>query len=636
MKQILVVEDESIIARDLQKNLQRLGYEVPAIAFSSEDALQAVSHHLPDLVLMDINLGAGGDGIETAKTMRDQFNIPVVFLTAYADQNTLQRAKLTQPFGYLIKPFEERELLTTIEMALHNHEMERRLKESEEWLRATIHSMGDAVIATDQDGLVKFMNPVAETLTGWHNAEACGRRITEVFQLLNETSRTVASNPVLAALAKEQVVTLAEPTLLITRDGREIPINDSASPIRDHLENVSGAVLIFQDITVRRALEAQLNQSQKMEAVGRLAGGVAHDFNNMMTAVIGYSELLLLQVAADSPFHIPIKEIKMAGERAAALTRQLLAFSRKQILQPVDLNLNETIDHMLRMLRRLINEDIAITPNLSKDLGSIKIDPTQIEQVILNLAINARDAMPGGGKLMIETTNITLDEAYAEHHPNITPGDYVRLAISDTGYGMNQETRSHIFEPFFTTKASGKGTGLGLSMVYGIVKQSGGDIQVNTEPGKGSSFQIYFQRSQTSEIERVEQVEETEFPTGTEVILVVEDEETVRQMIRRTLVLNGYQILTASNGLDALAIFEAHQEIDLVISDIIMPEMNGRELSERLKRLRPDLKILFMSGYTDDVTMHHKIENAATGFIQKPFTIEALGQKVRAVLDNPA
>jgi signal transduction histidine kinase len=391
---------------------------------------------------------------------------------------------------------------------------------------------------------------------------------------------------------------------------------------------------IGADVSERRELEDQLRQSQKLEAVGQLAGVVAHDFNNMLTVITGYGDLLLRGLGQADPMRLKVEEIKKAGERASSLTRQLLAFSRKQVLQPKVLQLNSVVADVDKMLRRLIGEDIGLVAVPGPSLGRIKADPGQIEQVILNLAVNARDAMPRGGKLTIETQNVYLGDEYAAQHIAVPPGPYVMLAVSDTGTGMDEKTKARIFEPFFTTKEVGKGTGLGLSTVYGIVKQSGGSIWVYSEMGKGTTFKIYLPRA-----DGVVESDETrsvpaELPQGHETVLLAEDEEQVRRMTRTILEMNGYRVLEASSGNEALAIYKQHEgPIDLAITDVVMPQMSGRELAQSLEALRPGIKVLYVSGYTDDAIVRHGLLDEGIAFIQKPFTPEAFSRKVREVLD---
>ena len=395
-------------------------------------------------------------------------------------------------------------------------------------------------------------------------------------------------------------------------------------------------IVLAYDVTERRFLEEQFRQSQKLEAVGQLAGGVAHDFNNLLTVITGYSDLSLRGLDKDTPLYSNLEEIKKAGESAASLTRQLLAFSRKQVLQPKVLKLNVIVDDVNKMLQRLIGEDIDLLMVLEPSLGQIKADPGQIEQVILNLTVNARDAMPQGGKLTIETANVYLDDKYARRHTAIQPGHYVMLAVSDNGCGIDAEIQLRMFEPFFTTKEQGKGTGLGLSTVYGIVKQSDGNIWVYSEVGKGTTFKVYLPRVDEGAQEYKRSAETEEALQGTETILLAEDEDIVRKLARQVLEMYGYQVLEAVNGGAALLICERYKEpIHLLITDVVMPEMSGRELAERRSQLCPEMRVLFMSGYTDDAIVHQGVLDAGANFIQKPFSPDALAGKVREVLDRP-
>jgi PAS domain S-box-containing protein len=395
--------------------------------------------------------------------------------------------------------------------------------------------------------------------------------------------------------------------------------------------------LFAEDVTERRALEQQLRQSQKMEAVGRLAGGVAHDFNNLLMVISGYSEFLLDRLGPDPALRGPAQEIASAAVRATSLTRQLLAFSRKQMLAPKILDLNSVVTENLKMLNRMIGEDIELMMVPAADLGTVRADAGQIEQVIMNLAVNARDAMPAGGKLTIETSNVSLDEDYARFHAPLRPGNYVMLAISDTGAGMDSETQSHIFEPFFTTKGP-KGTGLGLSTVYGIVKQSGGYIWVYSEAGKGTTFKVYLPRVADT-VEAPAQVaipaESTATEPGTETVLLVEDETNLRYLARQFLEKQGYRVVEAADGAAAMQIAVAHEGmIHLLLTDVIMPGMNGRELAQRISEIRPNVKVLYMSGYTENVIGSNGTLDAGVRLLQKPFTLRDLKSKVREVLDS--
>jgi two-component system cell cycle sensor histidine kinase/response regulator CckA len=403
-----------------------------------------------------------------------------------------------------------------------------------------------------------------------------------------------------------------------------------------HFAGRPAALAIARDITQRKSLEAQLLQAQKMDAVGRLAGGVAHDFNNLLTAILVSAELLLDSLGRDHPEREEADEIRKAALRAADLTRQLLAFSRQQILAPQVLDLNQVVANMDKMLRRVIGEDIDLRTVLSPDLRAVRADGGQLEQVVMNLAVNARDAMPTGGKLTIETVNTELDEVYAREHAVVKPGRYVLLAVSDTGVGMDAETKARMFEPFFTTKPKGKGTGLGLATVYGIVKQSGGHISVYSEPGRGTTFKIYLPRVEDAAVPARSTPASTTSLRGSETLLLVEDQQEVRRVARRVLEGRGYTVLVAASGPDALQVAGAHAgPIHLLVTDVIMPAMSGREVGLLLAPARPETKVLYLSGYADESVVRHGVLEPGIAFLQKPFTTEALARKVREVLDTP-
>jgi PAS domain S-box-containing protein len=535
-------------------------------------------------------------------------------------------------------------------------------RQSEESLATMLHSIGDGVIATDENGKIMRLNRVAEELTGWTTSEAIGRPFNEVFKIIDARTREPARDPVARVMSDGVTVALDDDTVLIAKNGTEIPVADSAAPIRDSLDRVAGAVLVFRDASAEREYadrlrglneelerrveertsalqktEAQLLQSQKMEAIGRLAGGIAHDFNNLLSVIISFSEMLMEDAERD---HLPqnvtsdLDEIKKAGLRAADLTRQLLAFSRQQVLAPKLIDLNDIVAGMEKLLRRVIGADITLRVVRSSDGVLIKVDPGQIEQVIMNLVVNARDAMPRGGKLTLEVSRVQLDAEFASAHRGIAAGDYVQLAVTDTGSGMTKEVQAQIFEPFFTTKEKGKGTGLGLSTVFGIIQQSGGTVWVYSEPGHGTTFKIYMPVAKDTAAETAAPAPVAR-PRGSETILLVEDEPGVRAIARGILSRAGYKVLEAADGAAALRLFESTKEpIHLVLTDVVMPGMSGRELVEELAKRKPELKVLYMSGYTDDTVVHHGVLDRGIAFLQKPIMPDALGKKVREVLDT--
>ena len=497
-------------------------------------------------------------------------------------------------------------------------------------LAATLTSIGDAVIATDKNGGITFMNSVAEALTGWRQAEAKAKPLVSVLRLIHANSREPVEDPVAQALQAQAAVSVSDHALLISRDGTEISIEESAAPVRDESGRLRGVILVLRDVTGRKHLEEQLGQSQKMDAVGRLASGVAGDFNNLLTVITGYSELLRSELPLSNPLRRFAEEILYAGERAATLTRQLLAFGQGQAAQPKLLDLNVLLAGMEPMLRRLLgqNNELIILPD--PNLGRVHMDPAQFEQVVMHVANNARDAMPSGGKLVLETSNVEMEDANSRK-VGVAPGSYVMLAVSDTGVGMDADTRSRLFEPFFTTKQKGKGTGLGLSIVYGIIKQSGGQITVYSQMGCGTIFEIYLPRVKEPVAPPAQRTLAP--PKGSETILLVDDEDGVRRLVQAILQSNGYSVIDAASGGAALAAFEKNaHKIDMVLTDVVMPQMDGFELGERLAEKNPALKVLFMSGYRDS-PIASPAGQPPRPFLHKPFTPDTLLAKVRETLD---
>jgi len=506
---------------------------------------------------------------------------------------------------------------------------ERKRAEAEHVRLVTaIEQSAEAVLMTNTEGEIQYVNPAFTRITGYSRDEVLGQNP----RILKSGKQDPAFYQQLWATILKGEIWHGE---LINRrkDGSLYSEQMSIAPVRSAGGEVTYFIATKQDVTEHKKLEQQLIQAQKMEAVGRLAGGVAHDFNNLLTIINGYAQLLIEPISPQDPRRGHLKEILTAGERAASLTRQLLAFSRRQVLEPRVLNLNSVLADVAKMLRRLIGEDVELVATLKPDLGRVKVDPGQIEQVIMNLAVNARDAMPQGGKLFVETSNVEIDANYARSHSPMMPGKYVMVAVSDTGCGMDLETQAHAFEPFFTTKEKGHGTGLGLATVYGIVKQSGGFIWVYSVPGRGSTFKIYLPVVE----EALPTAEPAEVPAelakGSETVLVVEDEGGVRSLVCEALASHGYKVLEAAGAASALEISEKYTEpIHLLLTDVVMPQTGGKELAKGFSTLHPETKVLYMSGYTDDAIVRHGILERGTSFLQKPFQPRALLLKIREVL----
>lgn len=536
--------------------------------------------------------------------------------------------------------------------------LRQRVKELEESARK--HQQAEGALEESKE---RFRQIYDEAPIGFHELNS-GGNIVQVnrteLEILGYMAEEMLGQPVWKFVVEEEItrkVLMAKIAGDVSfhetfertyrrKDGTTLPVLVRDRVIRDKGGQILGIRSTFEDITERRQSEEalskseeQLRQWQKVEAIGKLAGGVAHDFNNLLMTIKGYSEILLGKFDPGDPRHEEVEEILMAAERATSLTRQLLAFGRRQVLHPQVLDLNGIVTNMNKMLRRLIGEDIQLLTILDQELWSVKVDPGQIEQVIMNLAVNARDAMPRGGKLTIETTNVVLDKNYARQYVSVKPGPYVMMAVSDNGCGMDKEIQSHLFEPFFTTKEKGKGTGLGLSTVYGIVKQSGGNIWVYSEPGQGTAFKIYLPKAAEAGKEKYRPIESPRILArkGTETILLVEDEKAVRTMIRKTLQSNGYTVLEAHHGQEALHICDQYSgPIHLMVTDVVMPRMSGKELAEKLTPKRPEMKVLYMSGYPDNSIVQHGVLEPGTEFLQKPFTFNALEAKVRKILDKPS
>ncbi|MEX2111528.1 MAG: response regulator [Gemmatimonadaceae bacterium] len=604
---ILVVDDDAQMLRTITDILRLHGYTA-IVAGTGEQALQSAREmsEPPAVALVDLRL-PDMDGMDLVGRLRQIGKLTeVIILTGNASVDSAVRALRENSNDYLVKPVKPDQLVGTVERAGERWQRRRAeagRRESEDRLRLIFDHVSDALFIADDSGSIIDANPAACVMSG-------------------------------QTLERLRTLTMAD--VLPDESG---PIGGNGR-VLDVLSAVfAPGVLVHtvRDLTQQRKLEQQLLHAQKMDAVGQLAGGVAHDFNNLLTVIMSYSSLLLSDVDASEIVKEDIREISAAAERAAALTRQLLAFSRKQVLQMRHVSVNEVVSNVEKMLRRLIGEDISLATHLHPDLPLISADSGQLEQVVINLAVNARDAMPRGGTLTITTDNVELSDEHGERHLGAAAGRYVMLAVTDTGSGMSKEVRERIFEPFFTTKGLGKGTGLGLATVHGIVKQSGGDVYVYSEPGDGTTFKVYFPHLTEAADPIMTTAEHRAMsPRGSETLLLAEDDDALRALGARVLTTLGYNVLLAGTGSDALRIVAEHAgPIDLIATDVVMPEMNGSQLVEEVLKARPGVRVLFMSGYTDDEVMRRGVIGGQTAFLQKPFTPQLLAQKVREVLDGP-
>jgi two-component system cell cycle sensor histidine kinase/response regulator CckA len=504
-------------------------------------------------------------------------------------------------------------------------------------LKLLLELAPDAGLVCRQDRVIVLCNELAGRLFGYRPRELLGRSLQSLIPNWVD-NKTAPSSDTLRQMSPSssawRISLGAEQLIGLKKDGSEIPIEISLAPLESSGERLT--VCFIRDIAERKQLEERVQQAQKLEAVGRLAGGVAHDFNNLLTAILGYTELLLQSLPAQDPAREGLEEIRRAGERAASLTQQLLAFSRKQLLQPTSVDLNVLIQETQKMLRRLIPEDIAIQLDLDPQTHPVRADPAQTQQVLVNLVLNARDAMPRGGTITIRTGNDTLTRSRINGMTDVQTGQYAVLTVSDTGCGMDEETLAHIFEPFFTTKSQGKGTGLGLATVYGIVKQSNGHIEVESQVGQGTTFRVYLPRAEAEVPTVTVPAEMTRTPEGTETVLLAEDEDAVRTLLRRSLEQHGYMVLAAADGKEALRLCREHPgPIHLLLTDVVMPQLNGPDLARQVQAQHPGVRVIFLSGYADSAVLQRGLDHSEGVFVAKPFRPDTIVRLVREMLDRP-
>jgi len=639
---VLIVEDESLVALDLEERLIKLGYAVCGVVDTGDEALKSVLKGKVDLILMDIHIRGETDGIETAAILRETADVPVVFLTAHADEATLERAGLTEPFGYVLKPFDERELRATIQMAHYRYRAEARLRKMERWLATTLSSIGDGVIATDTEGRVTFINAMAEAVSGWTRGAALGRHLSEVFAITTKVGPDETSGLLHRAMTDGVTITIGEGRFLRTRDGRLVPVDDSLAPIRDDHGEVAGCVVIFRDNTAnlaaeqeRRKLETKMQEMQRLESLGVMASGIAHDFNNLLVVVTCNASLGRTMIPADSPLVPCLKSIEDAATRAARLCHQMLDYAGKSQMMLQEVDLSEFTREAAQLLRVAMHKNTTLVLDLGQNLPKLRADRGLLQQVIMNLVINGNEAMKGAeGSLTVRTLTYHATQDYLSDcrvGTDLGEGEYLLLEVSDTGHGMTPEVVERIFDPFFTTKFTGRG--LGLAAVNGIIRSHGGALTVNSVPGQGTTFQVLFPQFEAAASETAKTPDASWRGFGR--ALLVDDEETIRSVGETVLRHLGFEVDTAEDGSHAVEKLDADGNCySVLLLDLTMPKLDGQAVLKNARARFPSLPVLLMSGYSDQQACQLVEQGGPVAFIQKPFTLSSLVAKLQPLLGS--
>lgn len=624
----VIVEDEALVAEDVRGMMQQLGYSVLGIASRADEAIALVRRTLPDIVLMDIHLKDGSSGITAADAVTRELRIPVVFSTAYADAGTLDRAAATGPFGYVVKPFHQRELAAALSMAMYRHAADQRLREMERWLSMTLGSIADAVLAADMQGRITFINPAAEAITGWSRAEAIGRAITDVFVVHSGGESLPVADPVRVVLESGVTFHLTQDTELQTRTGRTLPIDDSIAPLRSATGEIDGVVIIFRDRSAakraaeeRREIEMRMLEAQRLESLGVLAGGIAHDFNNLLSIIIGNVSLAEGLLAPGSDAAPLLRHVVTASNRAASLSQQMLAYAGRAPRLMRAINLSEFVGTSVALLHTAVHQRVALSMDLAPGLPAVDADEAQLQQVLMNLVLNASDAIgERGGTISVRTEAVHLEGGGVSH---------LVLTVSDDGPGMPEAVRQRIFEPFFTTKMLGRG--LGLSAVQGIVREHGGTIEVVSAEGFGAQFRISFPIGRLASMPDSRPTL-SRFARFSGTVLVVDDDDAVRSATRRLVQRTGFDVVEANGMESAMATVDRDISFTAAVIDVTMPHFSGPEVGQRLRTRLPGLPILYISGYDESDALAGVDQTGQQGFLQKPFSAQAMEAALRELL----